>query len=1123
MGTNSTGTVTLSAAAPAGGITVNLSSGTTSVATVPSSVLVASGSTTATFPITSGIAGTSVISAIYNGTTRSQTFTVSPLGVTSLTLAPTSLQGGASSTGTVTLNGNAPAGGVSVTLASNNVGAQVPGTVSVAAGQSTATFTITTSGVASVTTATITATYGSSSQNAPLTINPATLQSIALSPTTVVGGSNSTATVTLSGPAGPSGTVVNLTSSSSSATVPATMTVAAGASTGTFTVTTSSVSTATTATITGSLNSVNQTATLTINPAGLSSVSLNPSTVTGGTNSTGTVTLVGPAGPSGVTVNLTSQDPTNVSVPSSVTIASGSTSASFTVVTLKSYRLSYTNTITATQGATTKTATLTVQGDSVSSLALNPTSIGGAGTSTGTVTLAGAAPTGGWVVNLSAANTSYATVQASVTVAAGSTTATFPITSSQRGSTVSTVISAKDGGSTATATLTITGDSLKSLAFSPSTIGGNMSSTGTVTLNSPAPTGGWVVTLKSAVSAYATLPASITIPAGSSTGTFTVTSAQRSSSVTFAIYASDVGSQVSAALTVNGDSILSFTVSPTSVGPTQTSTGTVTLKSPAPVGGWLVTLKDAVPAALSVPASITIPEGATVGTFTLTPKPTMLTLTIGVYANDVASNVSASLTVQGDSLKSLVLNPSTIGGEQTSTATITLTSAAPSGGWVVNLKTGAPSIASLPSSITIPEGSTTGAFTITGHHYSANTTVLISATDGVSTQSTGITVLGDYISALSFNPSTIGGNQTSVGTVTLAATAPAGGWVVNLKSGLPNSAAVPTTVTVPAGSSTATFTVTGGQHPGTAVAPIYAYDAISTRNTSITVVGDSISSVTLNPSTIGGNGSTTGTVTLASAAPAGGWVLTFKSAVAAYATVTPTITIPAGQSTGTFTVTSAQRAATVSFGILASDGGSNMSATLTVVGDTITGLSFSPTQVGGAGTSTGTVTLSAAAPVGGWTVTLKAAVPSYINMPTSFVIPAGATSGTFTLGVKQLGSSATVGIYASDGGSTASASITIASNSIASFTLNPTTVVGGNGSTGTITLVGPAPAGGWTVNLKAGAASIVGVPASVVVPAGTTSVTFAITTKVVTTQYVVGIYANDGPTNVSAAITVTPH
>jgi len=93
--------------------------------------------------------------------TLSATLTVTAPVAAALVLDPTRVSGGTPSTGTVTLNGPAPAGGMIVTLASNRTAvAQVPASVTVAAGQTTATFTVTTSAVTSTRTATISARRG---------------------------------------------------------------------------------------------------------------------------------------------------------------------------------------------------------------------------------------------------------------------------------------------------------------------------------------------------------------------------------------------------------------------------------------------------------------------------------------------------------------------------------------------------------------------------------------------------------------------------------------------------------------------------------------------------------------------------------------------------------------------------------------------------------------------------------------------------------------------------------------------------------------------------------------------------------------------------------------------------
>ena len=126
--------------------------------------------------------------------------------------------------------------------------------------------------------------------------------SLGVSPSSVAGGSASTGTVKLSGPAPSGGAVVSLSSSNTSvASVPASVTVGSGATSATFAITTSAVTVSTLVTVSASYAGVTRTATLTVTPpvaVALSSLGVNPSSVVGGSPSTGTVTLSGPA-PSG--------------------------------------------------------------------------------------------------------------------------------------------------------------------------------------------------------------------------------------------------------------------------------------------------------------------------------------------------------------------------------------------------------------------------------------------------------------------------------------------------------------------------------------------------------------------------------------------------------------------------------------------------------------------------------------------------------------------------------------------------------------------------------------------------------------------------------------------------------
>jgi hypothetical protein len=178
-GNSSTGTVTLSGPAPAGGAQVMLSSSNTAAARVPSSVAIAAGATTATFAVsTSAVSSSSSvsISASYSGVTMTALLTVTPVppppvALASLTLSPSSVVGGLeSSTGRVTLSGPAPAGGVRIILGSSNGSASVPSSVVVPEGAIGATFTVNSSPVLVSTSATISASYNGNTRTATLDV-----------------------------------------------------------------------------------------------------------------------------------------------------------------------------------------------------------------------------------------------------------------------------------------------------------------------------------------------------------------------------------------------------------------------------------------------------------------------------------------------------------------------------------------------------------------------------------------------------------------------------------------------------------------------------------------------------------------------------------------------------------------------------------------------------------------------------------------------------------------------------------------------------------------------------------------------------------------------------------------
>lgn len=90
-------------------------------------------------------------------------------------------------------------------------------------------------------------------------------------------------------------------------------------------------------------------------------------------------------------------------------------------------------------------------------------------------------------------------------------------------------------------------------------------------------------------------------------------------------------------------------------------------------------------------------------------------------------NVCIRLNSQA-TLSSLSLNPTSVNSGQTSTGTITLLNPAPSGGRTINLTSSDTNTATVLASVTIPEGQTSGTFTVSTLAVTSDTPITISAT-----------------------------------------------------------------------------------------------------------------------------------------------------------------------------------------------------------------------------------------------------------------------------------------------------------------------------------------------------------------------------------------------------------
>lgn len=544
----STGTLSLSTPAPAGGTYVQLASQNVA-ATLPASVKIGAGATSASFTIKTAIVQvetSAVILATQGQNTSSATLTISPIGIQSISLNPSSCTGGGTSAGTITLNGPAPQDGTTVTLSSSSLAAAVPTSVLITKGATSGSFSIDTSPVSSATTVLITGTVGPTAATATLTVNPASLLSISVTPATVSGGISASGSINLTAPAPSSGLTIALTSSNSAASIPASLKIASGKSTASFSVKTIPVTTPTQATITATLGTAVQTASLSIEPPALSGISISASTVHGGTSVTGTVTLTGPAHAGGIVIQLASGQ-SAATVPSAVTLSQNSSRATFEIKTI-AVQTDTLVVITATLNGVSKASNLKVEAPALHTFTLAPASIIGGAAVTGTITLTSPAPEGGITIEL-VSRSKDASVPVTATIPSGATSTTFQITTEGVTTQQLADITAKFGALTKSVALTIKASTITSFTLNPAGVPGGTATTGTIILNGPAPTNGALIHLSTNNKA-GDPPATLLIPSGQSSATFTITTTAVKTQTTVHITASLDGASKTASLTI---------------------------------------------------------------------------------------------------------------------------------------------------------------------------------------------------------------------------------------------------------------------------------------------------------------------------------------------------------------------------------------------------------------------------------------------------------------------------------------------------------------------------------------------------------------------------------------------
>ena len=467
------------------------------------------------------------------------------------------------------------------------------------------------------------------------------------------------------------------------------------------------------------------------------------------------------------------------------------------------------------------------------------------------------------------------------------------------------------------------------------------------------------------------------------------------------------------------------------------TTARVMLNQPAPTGGALITLASDIPQAEVPSRTITIPVGKTDALVSpVTTGPVPPNGIIGVLRAAYGQGWQQSSLGVLPILYGMELGNESVVGGTSFNGTVTLQSAAPPGGVTVRIVSGDTSLLRPPATVFIPAGATDVDFPIATSAVSVPTRVTL----GPGTESDSgvhafqisvvLTPLGSptpppSLSSLTLSQSSVLAGGTVTGTVRLTSPALAGGAVVSVQGSMEGQVIVPSSVTVPAGSISATFTTTRapevntphwvfiGAHYGT-------FNGAQARILEVDPAPGPPTSLAMGPASqdvIGGQ-SGRASVALAIPAPAGGGSISLTTDNPSFIHLPPSVRIAGGNSTNTFTIgTSPVSRLTTGGNVFASAGGVTKSIFVNVSPDPnaprlLQSISIAPASVPGGTSATGTVTLSAPAPPNGASITLSTSNASAAQAPGVVNVPAGQTSASFSITTFAVNANTTVTITA---------------------------------------------------------------------------------------------------------------
>jgi hypothetical protein len=189
-------------------------------------------------------------------------------------------------------------------------------------------------------------------------------------------------------------------------------------------------------------------------------------------------------------------------------------------------------------------------------------------------------------------------------------------------------------------------------------------------------------------------------------------------------------------------------------------------------------------------------------------------VTLGGTAVSVAAtggqvSIASPYTVTG-----LACSPATITTPGSAACTVTLSAPAPAGGLTVTTGLASGSGVTIPSAILVPAGSNSAGFTASASAVSTNSTAVLATSLNGTSQSFSLTLTSPpppptavTLTGLACNSTVLTAHTSATCKITLSAAAPAGGLNIAIQATNGVSLSVPSSVAVPAGSSSARFSI----------------------------------------------------------------------------------------------------------------------------------------------------------------------------------------------------------------------------------------------------------------------------------------------------------------------------